>query len=327
MNKDFRIAVGFIDHPKTKKLIRACGDVGLVCYIRLLGFVAQNKWTGELAGMTEDDIEIAAGWSGEPGAFLAALVSVRFLDETGGQYSVHDWTEHNGFAATFGTRQEKAKEAVNKRWRDTKKIPKSNSSNTKTDSEYYQNDDLVLLKPKSSNTPSPSPSPTPSPEEEEITATTRARVEPETPKNAPNSASVQSETETGPDMGRGEAAALLAKFKPVFEAIWPGVQTVIISDQMITHAQEMAGRFPEFRTLEAWERAAERAKASPLLRGEKPGSKGRYFPGMTLAWFLKPDNLAHILNGVYDERPAPKGPAPLDAENYNPVSKLAEARQ
>jgi len=106
------------------------------------------------------------------------------------------------------------------------------------------------------------------------------------------------------EITRAESAALLAEIKPVFEEIWPEVQTVMVSDQMITHVQEMAGRFPEFRNLEPWRKAAHRARASPFLRGKVPGRNGKPFSGMTLAWFLKPDTQAHIANGQYDDRKA-----------------------
>jgi hypothetical protein len=128
------------------------------------------------------------------------------------------------------------------------------------------------------------------------------------------------------EVSRGEAAALLSKIRPVFSEIWPGDKTVMFSDQMVTHVAEMATRASEFRDVEAWRAAAQRARASPFLRGEKPGKNG-LFPGMTLDWFLKPDTQANILNGVYDEREAPRPPAPQDAENYNPVSYLSEARK
>jgi hypothetical protein len=142
-------------------------------------------------------------------------------------------------------------------------------------------------------------------EEEELKPRAGAGVDESLPtKNAPDSAPGQSETETGPDIGRGEAAALLVKIKPVFEAIWPGVQTVMVSDQMITHVQEMASKVPEFRNLEAWQNSAQRARASPFLRGEVPGKNGTRFTGMTLAWFLKPDTQANIANGQYDDRKA-----------------------
>ena len=50
--------------------------------------------------MDVDDVEIAAGWPGERrGEFVKAMLSVRLLDECGGVFSVHDWTDHNEYAS------------------------------------------------------------------------------------------------------------------------------------------------------------------------------------------------------------------------------------
>jgi len=142
--------------------------------------------------------------------------------------------------------------------------------------------------------------------EEETTTTTRAREETETPKDGPNSPPGQNETALGSDMGRGEAAALLTKIKEAFGEIWPEVQTVMVSDQMITHVQELASRLPAFRDPETWRAAAQRARASSFLLGKVPGRTGKRFTGMSLAWFLKPDTQANIANGQYDDREAKK---------------------
>jgi hypothetical protein len=63
----------------------------LVC---LFLWVAENRADGNLGGMTAEDIEIAAGWTGEPGEFTHALIDVGFLDGADGAYVVHDWLEH-----------------------------------------------------------------------------------------------------------------------------------------------------------------------------------------------------------------------------------------
>src|SRR5437762_576083 len=47
----------------------------LVC---LFLWVANNRSDGNLAGMSDEDVEIAAGWSFEPGNFVPALADVGF---------------------------------------------------------------------------------------------------------------------------------------------------------------------------------------------------------------------------------------------------------
>jgi hypothetical protein len=60
--------------------------------------------------MDDDDVEIAAGWTGERGALVAALVAVRLLDRdatAAGALSVHHWKEHNEYASHDAERSER----------------------------------------------------------------------------------------------------------------------------------------------------------------------------------------------------------------------------
>jgi hypothetical protein len=109
---DARVKVTLPDHPKTKKLIRKCGQAGAWNLIRLFLFAAANRPDGDLSGMDADDLEIAADWQGEPGAFVVALVDVRFLSGAEGQYVIHDWAEHNPWASGSGARAEKSRWAA-----------------------------------------------------------------------------------------------------------------------------------------------------------------------------------------------------------------------
>ncbi len=117
MATDIRIKVGFGTHPKTRKLIRRVGGDGAFRLVMLWAWAAANKPTGDLAGMTDEDIELAADWQGEPDAFVQALVDVRFLDGEPGERALHDWTDHNPYAAGSSMRSEAGKKAANKRWK------------------------------------------------------------------------------------------------------------------------------------------------------------------------------------------------------------------
>lgn len=152
MNKDFRVAITFADHPKTHKLMRRCGDKSCWCLLRLWGFVAANKPDGNLVSMDGEDVEIAAGWSGEPGLFVAALMDLRILDGSPGSYSVHDWQDHNGYAAHAQERSEKASKAANARYKKTSTHAQSCSEHATSNAQSC-----------SEQCPSPSPTPTPSP--------------------------------------------------------------------------------------------------------------------------------------------------------------------
>lgn len=109
MATDARIAVGLPKHPKTKKLIKRLGHGAAWNLVCLILWAASDRSDGDLSGMSDEDIELAADWSGEEGAFVAALSEVRFLDGEEGSYVLHDWHEHNPWAAGADMRSEKAK--------------------------------------------------------------------------------------------------------------------------------------------------------------------------------------------------------------------------
>lgn len=91
---DFRLRRGFIHHPKIALLRRQLGDGGIISLILLWDFTAGNRYDGSLAGMTDDEIEAAAEWAGERGAWISAAVSLRLVDGEQGKREVHSWHEH-----------------------------------------------------------------------------------------------------------------------------------------------------------------------------------------------------------------------------------------
>ena len=112
MSDDARISTGLPGHPKTKKLIRRHGEGAAWRLICLFLWVASNRSDGDLAGMSVEDIELAADWQGEEGKFVAALSEVGFLDGEEGSYKIHDWAEHNPWAAGSADRSEASKWAA-----------------------------------------------------------------------------------------------------------------------------------------------------------------------------------------------------------------------
>lgn len=107
---DARINVALPSHPKTKKLIKRLGTDAAWRLVCLFLWVSQNKPDGSLSGMRAEDIELAVDWPGEDGEFTKALVEVAFIDgnEADG-YVIHDWREHNPWAADSDLRIEKAR--------------------------------------------------------------------------------------------------------------------------------------------------------------------------------------------------------------------------
>jgi hypothetical protein len=116
MADDVRISVALPRHPKTVKLERRLGAPGFRSLVCLFLWVGENRPEGSLLGMTGEDVEIAADWKGEAGQLVSTLVGVRFLDGQDGDYRIHDWIEHNPWAAGRPARVAAAKVGANARW-------------------------------------------------------------------------------------------------------------------------------------------------------------------------------------------------------------------
>lgn len=104
---DIRVAIGLPRHVKTKKLIRLTGYEGFYHLLCLWTYAAENHIDGVFP--SEDDIELAAEWSGEPGQFLAALKACRWIEEDG--RTLHDWAEEQPYVVQRPARVESARRA------------------------------------------------------------------------------------------------------------------------------------------------------------------------------------------------------------------------
>lgn len=109
---DARIQTSLPTHPKTKKLIRRLGAGGAWHLIRLFLWAAENRSDGDLSGLTDEDLELAVDYDGEEGLFVQTLASVGFLDGEERARIIHDWAEHNPWAAGAESRSEKSRWAA-----------------------------------------------------------------------------------------------------------------------------------------------------------------------------------------------------------------------
>jgi hypothetical protein len=109
MNADIRLSVKFWDHPKTIKLSKRLGLEGIRSLQVLWLWAAQEHPDGNLFGMEIEDIEIAADWNNEEGAFVQALVDLRWFDVVEGGYALHDWKDHNPWAASAERRSDEGR--------------------------------------------------------------------------------------------------------------------------------------------------------------------------------------------------------------------------
>lgn len=161
MNTDFRIAVGCTSNPKVIKLMRRCGDRAFFCLVSLWGWAAQYRPEGDLTGMDDESIEIAAGWTDEEGEFVAHLSSIGFLDGGPGCYRLHDWEEHNPWVAGAPARSEAASKAGKASAKKRSAKEKKDSKNINDKSSCCNGSSTDAQRRSNANpTPSPSPSPT-----------------------------------------------------------------------------------------------------------------------------------------------------------------------
>jgi len=122
MTKDIRVAVAFPHHPKTSLLEKKLGVQGPWSLVCLWTYAAQYKADGKLTNMTNEEVGIAARWPGDPDEFISALLKVKFLDKDGDMLVIHDWQDHNPWAATAQKRSQVARANAKKRWdRERKK--------------------------------------------------------------------------------------------------------------------------------------------------------------------------------------------------------------
>lgn len=75
---------------------------GLECCQRVWGHLdGLGRKHGELDGLTPEDVEVVAGWNGEPGAFWGALLAIGWVDDLGGgSFRWHDFHHLNERAIT-----------------------------------------------------------------------------------------------------------------------------------------------------------------------------------------------------------------------------------
>ena len=117
MGVDFRIKTSWFSSRKRGRLRGKFGADGEVALFRLWAYAAESRPSGELSGLSADDVAGEAHWvEGPPEAFVKALEKIGLLDWDGDCYAIHDWAEHNPWAAGANQRSAKAKAAASARW-------------------------------------------------------------------------------------------------------------------------------------------------------------------------------------------------------------------
>ena len=294
MATDARISTAFPSHPKTKKLRRRLGDSGPLGCMYLFLWAAANRSDGDLSGLSDEDIELAVDWEGDHGALVAEMVEVGFLDGDEGSRRIHDWAEHNPWAAGADARSEKARWAAlckqHGRREAARMMPEyaerlldaSHESATSTKNSATSKLGAVLdgakRMPLADSSSAPSPSPSPSPEEQEPNGSLSAKAD---TTNCPHS----------------EIIALYHEILPANPRIkvWDGARA--------DHLRARWREDPKRQSLDYWRRYFAHVAASPFLTGKVEGQGGRPFlPG--LDWLVRASNFAKVIEGRYHDRVA-----------------------
>lgn len=110
-------------HKKTARAVRALG----IDIMKFIGHMHALWWwgldnaspDGDIGDSEDAEIEFAACWDGEDGAFVRAITKAGFIDDDGsGRRSLHDWWD---YAGKIGVQREKAREGARQRqadWRE-----------------------------------------------------------------------------------------------------------------------------------------------------------------------------------------------------------------
>jgi hypothetical protein len=138
MPDDVRFYSTFVGHPKTRKLYRRLGAEGCWALVKLLIWTGENRPDGSLAGLADEDLELAVDWPGET-PLVPVLCEVGFLDGQPSNYQVHDWNVYQPFAAGRPERIRIAREAAHKRWAKTTPEERSSAARTAAQARWSDN--------------------------------------------------------------------------------------------------------------------------------------------------------------------------------------------
>jgi hypothetical protein len=188
--EDLRLKTSWRVSLKRRLLQRKLGAEGVLALVDLWTWCAIERPSGDLAGIGDDEIEIACDWTGAPGALVAALVELRLLDGAEGARSVHDWAEHNGYCATAADRSASAKVAAAIRWHNQGRhaapwpgCPLCEGNAVAMRSQCGRNARAMRIDAKG-NAPSPDPSPDPDPSLPRDLDPSHVRGQPDVPADA-----------------------------------------------------------------------------------------------------------------------------------------------
>lgn len=309
---DARLSTSLPGHPKTKKLARRLGPAGPLGCIYLFLWTAANRSDGDLSGMTDEDIELAVDWTGDEGVFVSTMMEVGYLEGATGARRVHDWAEHNPWAAGAEGRSEKARwanlckyqgkaEAARRMPEYAARMHEGASEKAGSPAEHparkpegAPDSPSGVQVGKSTTPPSPNPNPLPNPEELEEEST------------------VVDLSATGGNAAADDSSDLLGKVPKkqipncphmaiieLYHEILPEMPGVVSWEE--DRRKWLAARWkadPERQNLDWWRAYFEAVRGMPWLMGERAGRDGNTFK-CSLEWLIRPKNFAKVIEGTY----------------------------
>lgn len=104
----------FFDHRKTKRLVFLLGEGSELCVIRLWVYCGRfHPEDGRFGDESESEIESIAGWRGDAGKMLQAMLAACYMHKDKHGYFMHDWRDHQGHICRYSLQGKKMAEA---RW-------------------------------------------------------------------------------------------------------------------------------------------------------------------------------------------------------------------
>jgi hypothetical protein len=117
MSIDIQVNANFLQNPKIVKLRRRLGADGVLSLIQLWCHARMDRPDGDLGLITSEDLEIAAGWTGEIDKFHDTIVELGLVDQhPDASTTIHDWDEHELFSMKNAKRVEAGRKGGITRW-------------------------------------------------------------------------------------------------------------------------------------------------------------------------------------------------------------------
>jgi len=331
---DIRLSCAFHQHPKTRKVFRRLGAAGPWALVCLFLWARSSRPDGDLTGLSDEDIEIAADWDGDDGQLVATLLACGFLDGDYAERRIHDWEEHQPWSAGSEDRSERAKwRALIKhhgRAAAAERMPdyaaKLAASMTVSDAQEEASDraadaqhatsmlvaESSMHGPATRSAPSPYPLPYPRSKANHLSVVGAPAV-----AVAPALGALVAETDEAqppPAAERRKPAQLTCPAQHIAD-LWdqtlPELRAPVVWSESRAAAvrarwREMAGH-NHWKTqeegVEWFARLLRKIRESPFLMGRVPSRDKNQKPfALTFDWLFGPKNFLKVIEGQYHEQ-------------------------